>query len=287
MKIEAFFDTNTYTLTYVVFDENSKDAVIIDPVLDYEPGGSSYSYESMNKVLDFVKSKNLKIHTIMETHAHADHLSSSQELKKHLPDAKIAIGKEITEVQNVFKGFFNLDDSFKTDGSQFDILLEENKEHHAGSLTFTPIHTPGHTPACYSYLIEDAVFTGDALFMPDFGVARCDFPGGSADTLYHSVHEKLYHLPDETRVFTGHDYQPGGRELRYESTIGESKQTNIQLKENTKKEDFVELRTGRDKTLAAPRLLLPSVQVNANGGILPPVEDNGTSYLKIPIREKK
>lgn len=286
-NVKAFFDKVTSTLTYVVWDEQTKDAVIIDPVLDYDSASSTYNYESINQVVDFLKEKELTSHYIMETHAHADHLTGAQALKKKIPSAKIAIGEHITKVQEIFKKVFNLNEEFKVDGSQFDVLLSEGKKLKAGSIEIDILHTPGHTPACSSYHIDDMVFTGDALFMPDFGVARCDFPGGDANTLYDSVTQKLYSLPDETRVFTGHDYQPGGRELRYESTIGESKKENIHLKEETTKEDFVQFRTERDRTLGAPKLLLPSVEVNVDAGNLPKPEKNGIQYLKIPIKEKQ
>lgn len=284
--VKEFFDKATWTLTYVVFDPKTKDAVIIDPVWDYDPASSTLATNSSESVLKFVKESQLKVHNILETHAHADHVSGAQVLRRHLPDAKIGIGANIREVQGVFKKVFNLDPDFKTDGSQFDLLLEEEKPHFAGSLKIETIYTPGHTPACSSYVIGDAVFTGDALFMPDYGTGRCDFPAGSADQLYSSVHDKLYKLPDETRVFTGHDYQPDGRALEFESTIGEQKRLNVQLNEKTSRADFVEFRNKRDKGLAAPRLLLPSVQVNISAGHLPEAENNGSRYLKIPIREK-
>lgn len=283
-KLETFFDKNTYTLTYIVYNESTKDAIVIDPVLDYDPAASKIYDESVNKVSDFITKHNLNIHYILETHAHADHLTGAAELKKRIPSAKVGIGKNITKVQDLFSGVYNLKD-FNTNGIQFDLLLDEEDIVKAGTIKIKTIFTPGHTPACASYLIDDMVFTGDALFMPDFGTGRCDFPAGSAKDLYHSVHEKLYKLPDETRVLTGHDYQPGGRELKYESTIGESKKSNIQLKKETTEEEFVEFRTKRDATLAAPRLLLPSIQVNIDAGHLPEVEDNGTSYLKIPVRK--
>jgi glyoxylase-like metal-dependent hydrolase (beta-lactamase superfamily II) len=282
-QVEAFFDEDTFTLTYVVFDEKTRDAIIIDPVLDYDPAASKLSCDSVEKVLDFIQKNELRIHYILETHAHADHLTGAAELKKRLPDVKVGIGKNITKVQELFSGIYNLK-GFNTNGVQFDVLLDEDKPLKAGSIEVKTLFTPGHTPACSSYLIDDMLFTGDALFMPDFGTGRCDFPAGSAKDLYHSVHEKLYKLPDETRVFTGHDYQPGGRELRYEATIGESKKDNIQLKESTKEEEFVNFRTERDKTLSAPRLLLPSIQVNIDAGDLPSKEENGTRYLKIPLR---
>ncbi|WP_417336191.1 MBL fold metallo-hydrolase [Halobacteriovorax marinus] len=283
-SLKTFFDKDTYTLTYVVYDENSKDAIIIDPVLDYDPAASKISDESIRKVQDFVNSKSLNVHYILETHAHADHLTGAAELKKRIPSTKIGIGKNITKVQDLFSGVFNLKE-FNTNGIQFDVLLNEDETLNAGTIEVKTIFTPGHTPACSSYLIDDMVFTGDALFMPDYGTGRCDFPAGSARDLYHSVHEKLYKLPDTTRVLTGHDYQPNGRELRYESTIGESKESNIQLKETTTEAEFIEFRTKRDATLSAPRLLLPSIQVNIDAGHLPHEEDNGSRYLKIPVRE--
>lgn len=283
--VKEFFDKATWTLTYVVHDADTKDAVIIDPVWDYDPAASKMSTHSADAVLDYVKRNSLKVHYILETHAHADHVSGSQILKKHIPGAKVGIGAKITDVQKVFKNVFNLDQDFPTDGSQFDLLLEEEKTLKAGSLTIETIYTPGHTPACASYVIADNVFTGDALFMPDYGTGRCDFPAGSADALYTSVHEKLYKLPDHYKVFVGHDYLPNGRELRFESTIGEEKEHNVQLRAATNREQFVEFRNSRDQKLAAPRLLLPSVQVNIAAGNLPKAEDNGTRYLKVPLKE--
>ncbi len=227
--------------------------------------------------------RDLNVHYILETHAHADHLSGSQVLKAKLPHAKIGIGSKITEVQKVFKGFFNLDPEFKTDGSQFDFLLEEGKPVNAGTLKIETLFTPGHTPACASYVIGDTVFTGDALFMPDYGTGRCDFPAGSADELYTSI-QKLYKLPDATRVFVGHDYMPNGRPVACESTVGEEKRNNVQITVETSRTEFVAFRTGRDKTLAAPRLLLPSVQINIDAGRLPKVDGSGARFLKIPVR---
>lgn len=283
--VKAFFDSTTWTLTYVVHDPATRDAVVIDPVWDYDPAASKMSTGSVERVLEYVRAENLTVRAILETHAHADHVSGSQVLKRALPQAVVAIGANIQAVQKVFKDVFHLDPAFPTDGRQFDVLLEEGRPFFAGSLRVDVLFTPGHTPACASYLIDDAVFTGDALFMPDYGTGRCDFPAGSAEDLYDSV-QKLYRLPDETKVYTGHDYQPGGRDLRYVSTIGEERRANIQLREGTTKEEFVAFRNARDKTLAAPRLLLPSVQVNIDAGHLPAPEDNGTRYLKIPIREE-
>lgn len=283
--VKEFFDKATWTLTYVVYDAKTKDAVILDPVWDYDPAASKLTTTSSDEVLQFVKDNNLKVHYILETHAHADHVSGSQILKKHLPNAKVGIGAKITDVQKVFKKVFNLSEDFRTDGSQFDLLLEEGKTLQAGSLKIETLYTPGHTPACASYVIGEDVFTGDALFMPDYGTGRCDFPAGSSSDLYTSVYEKLYKLPDHFRVFVGHDYMPNGRPLAFESTIGEEKKKNIQLSAETTREQFVSFRDARDKSLAAPRLLLPSVQVNIDAGKLPQAEENGSRYLKIPIKE--
>jgi len=284
--VKEFFDRATWTLTYVVYDEKTKDAVIIDPVWDYDPASSRLSNESAEKVLEFVASRSLKVHYILETHAHADHVSGSQVLKERLPGAKVGIGKNIQKVQEVFKGVFNLGPDFKTDGSQFDVLLDEEKQLKAGSLEIKTLFTTGHTPACSSYVIGDAVFTGDALFMPDYGTGRCDFPAGSAEALYHSIHDKLYELPGEMRVFVGHDYMPEGRPMAFESSIAEERRSNVHLKAVTTQSEFVEMRQARDKTLAAPRLLLPSVQMNIDAGRLPKEEPNGGLYLKIPLRVK-
>jgi glyoxylase-like metal-dependent hydrolase (beta-lactamase superfamily II) len=282
MNVRHFYDPQTFTLTYVAYDETSRDAVLIDPVLDYEPGASKVSTTSIDAVLDFVRSEGLKVHFALETHAHADHLSSARVLRKRL-GAKTAIGHRITEVQRIFRDFFDLDD-LEADGSQFDRLLRDGETFAAGTLRIEVLATPGHTPACVSYRIGDAVFTGDALFVEDYGTGRTDFPGGSADDLYTSVHERLYALPDETRVFVGHDYLPGGRALRFETTIGASKRANIHLRSETSRESFVALRRSRDATLAAPRLLLPSVQVNIAGGRMPKKHANGRRYLAIPIQ---
>jgi glyoxylase-like metal-dependent hydrolase (beta-lactamase superfamily II) len=282
-QIKTFYDPRTFTLTYVVFDPETRDAVVIDPVMDYEPTGSKVWTESSDAVLDFLKAEGLKLHYILETHAHADHLSGSQHIKQHHPEAKIAIGERIQVVQETFKEIFDLPKDFEVDGSQFDALLREGEPVQAGSIKVDVIFTPGHTPACATFKIEDAIFTGDALFMPDMGTGRCDFPAGSSEDLYDSIAGKLYSLPDDTRVFVGHDYQPGGRELAYQSTIGENKERNVQLPASRSKEDFVRFRDARDATLEAPRLLFQSVQVNVDAGNLPKPSDNEMQYLKIPI----
>jgi glyoxylase-like metal-dependent hydrolase (beta-lactamase superfamily II) len=285
MKIQHFFDPDTFTLTYLVIDPKTKDAVIIDPVLDFDPASGQVTDKSIAVVIEYIKRESLNIKAILETHAHADHLSSSQLLKKLFPEAILGIGEKIKVVQEFFKGHFNID-YLKTNGSQFDYLFKDNEELVFGSLKMKAIPTPGHTPACMSYLFEDALFTGDALFMPDYGTGRCDFPAGSAKELYHSITKNLFSLPDQTRVFVGHDYSPNGREMKFETTIGESKESNIQLKSMTTESEFVQFREGRDKTLKAPRLLFPSIQVNADAGHLPPRESNELSYLKLPLKVK-
>ena len=283
LTIKEFFDKATWTLTYVVSDSKTSDAIIIDPVWDYDPATSKLSTTSADELLSYIKNHNLHVHYILETHAHADHISGAQVLKQKLPYAKVGIGARISEVQKIFKDFFNLDSSFNTNGNQFDVLLNEQENIKAGSIEIKTIFTPGHTPACSSFLIEDCAFVGDAIFMPDYGTGRCDFPAGSADDLYISVHKKLYALPDSTRVFVGHDYMPNKRGLQFESTIGEQKEKNIQLKAHTTRDEFVGFRTARDKTLDAPKLILPSVQINIAAGLLPEDENNGQKYLKIPI----
>lgn len=282
-QIKEFFDQNTWTITYVVWDEHTKDAIVIDPVMDYDAASSKTTEKSAKTVMDFLRAKELKLHYILETHAHADHLSGSQIIKRDFPEAQIAIGEKITEVQEIFKNVFLMPENFKSDGSQFDRLLKNNEEFYAGSLKIKTLFTPGHTPACASYYIEGNIFVGDALFMPDYGTGRCDFPGGSATKLYHSVHEIIYALPENTKVFTGHDYLPNGRSLKFMATVAEEKAENIQLKAHTSAEEFVRFRTERDRTLAAPKLLLPSVQINIDAGHLPKPSKNGKRYLRIPI----
>lgn len=283
MDIKTFYDERTYTLTFVVFDAASKDAVVIDPVLDYNPVGSKIWTESVDEVITFLQDNDLQLKMILETHAHADHLSGSQRLKETYPGAVLAIGAKIKVVQETFKTVFDLPEEFPTDGRQFDRLLEDNEEVEVGTIKFRTIYTPGHTPACATYQFGDAIFTGDALFMPDQGTGRCDFPAGSAEDLYDSIVNRLYTLPDSTRVFVGHDYQPGGRELAYESTIGASKAENVQLPANRSKDEFIKFRNERDATLEAPKLLFQSVQVNVDAGKLPEPHDNKMRYLKIPI----
>lgn len=288
MHIEAFYDAATNTLTYLVYDATTRDAVVIDPVLDYDPAASTVSHASLDKLSARIDELKLRVGMIAETHAHADHLSGSQELKRRHPEAVLAIGSRITVVQSIFKAVFDLPAEFPTDGRQFDRLLEHDELVEVGSLRFRVIHTPGHTPACACYLFDEgtpaaALFTGDVMFMPDGGTGRCDFPAGSAADLYDSITRRLYTLPDDTRVFVGHDYQPGGRALAYETTIGEQKRSNIQLPAARSREDFIAFRTKRDAGLSAPKLLFQSVQVNVDAGALPQPSNNELRYLKIPI----
>ncbi len=283
MEIKPFFDNRTFTMTYVVYDPKSNDALVIDPVLDYEPVGSKIWTESVDEVITFLKEKSLNLHFVLETHAHADHISGAQMLKEAFPGAKIAIGEKITVVQETFKSFFGLPDDFATDGRQFDRLLTDGETVTAGTLKFDVISTPGHTPACSTYKFDDVIFTGDSIFMPDMGTGRCDFPAGSAHDLYDSITNKIYTLADETRIFVGHDYQPGGRELAFETTVGEQKRSNIQLKAGTSEAEFTKFRSERDKGLNAPKLLFQSVQLNIDAGAMPAPEDNEKRYLKIPL----
>lgn len=283
LNIKAFYDKTTSTLSYVVFDEIRRDAVIIDPVLDFDPASGRLTRSSVDEVIAFVRGSKLQVGMILETHAHADHLSSSQVLKEAFPGAVLAIGGGIVDVQRRFAPMYNLPAAFRSDGSQFDRLLRSGETIEVGGLAFEVLPTPGHTEGCSSYRFGGAVFVGDALFMPDYGTGRCDFPGGSAARLYDSITRMIYTLPDETRLFTGHDYQPGGRALRYEATVDEQKRGNIQLAATTSREDFVAFRKARDATLAAPKLLHPSVQINIDAGRLPAAEANGKLYVKTPL----
>jgi glyoxylase-like metal-dependent hydrolase (beta-lactamase superfamily II) len=285
IKVEAFFEKKTWTCTYIVYDTESLDALIIDPVLDFDQPSGEISFKEIQKYKEFIEANKLKLLANIETHAHADHLSASHYLKSIYPDLKIAIGSGIKDVQETFVPFFNLE-NIAQDGSQFDLLLEDGKNYNFGSLETKIISTPGHTPACISIVIEENIFTGDALFMEDQGTGRCDFPKGSAEDLYHSIFTKLYELPDSMKVFVGHDYGPGGREIKWETTLKKQKEANIQLTAKTSKEEFVSFRTTRDAKLNAPKLLLPSIQFNINAGYLPEEKNTNTIFLKLPLTFK-
>ena len=280
--VTAFFDPATYTYSYVVRDPASQACVIIDSVLDYDPASGRTNTESAEKIVAFVREQQLTVEWLLETHVHADHLSAAPYLKQQL-GGQLAIGAQITTVQKVFGEIFNAQEQFATDGSQFDRLLNEGDTLAFGDMTVQVMHTPGHTPACLSYVIGDAVFVGDTLFMPDYGTARCDFPGGDARTLYASI-QRLFQLPDNTRMFMCHDYKaPGRDEYCNETTVAAERKNNIHVHEGVSVDDFVAMRTERDATLSMPTLILPSVQVNMRAGELPPAEDNGVRYLKIPL----
>lgn len=280
--VKAFFDEATFTITYVVKDPTSKDAAIVDSVLDFDYASGRTDTHSADEVIAYVKAQGLDIKWILETHVHADHLSAAPYIQKRI-GGKIGIGEKITVVQNTFGKVFNEGTEFQRDGSQFDRLFKEGDTFQIGALEGRVLHTPGHTPACLTYVIEDAAFVGDTLFMPDFGTARCDFPGGSAENLYKSI-QKILALPDETRVFVGHDYKAPGRDTyAWETTVGEQKALNVHVGAGKPIEDFVRMRTERDRTLAMPRLIIPSLQVNMRAGRMPPPEDDGRTYLKVPV----
>jgi glyoxylase-like metal-dependent hydrolase (beta-lactamase superfamily II) len=279
--VTCLFEEATFTCTYIVSCPETRKAAVIDSVLDFDPASGRTSTVHNEKVMRHVEDNKLDVDWVIETHVHADHLTGAQQLRDVF-GAKTAIGSHVTKVQQTFKTMFNLGDEFKADGSQFDHLIEDGEEWSIGEVQCQAVHTPGHTPACMTYLMGDALFTGDTIFMPDFGSARCDFPGGSATELYSSV-KKLLSFSPKTRMFVGHDYMPNGREVAWETTVEEEANGNLHINKDTSEEDFVLWRTGRDAELGAPRLLLPSLQVNLRGGEMPPPESNGVSYLKIPI----
>jgi glyoxylase-like metal-dependent hydrolase (beta-lactamase superfamily II) len=280
-EVMGFFDPGTWTVTYVVHQGVGSDCVIIDSVLDYDAKSGRTTTASADQVVAYVRQNQLRVQWILETHAHADHLTAAPYLRQLL-GGKIGIGRPITQVQKVFKGIFNLEESFCEDGSQFDALFDDGETFSVGELTFQVMAVPGHTPACMAYRVGDAVFVGDTLFMPDIGTARCDFPGGSATTLYASI-QKLLSLPGETRLFMCHDYPPDNRAVRFETTVAEQRQSNIHVHDGVSEDQFVKMRSERDAGLAMPTLLLPSIQVNIRAGEFPPAEANGTAYLKIPL----
>ena len=280
--VKTFFDEPTYTASHVVFDPAAKAAAIVDSVLDFDAASGRTSTKNADEIIAFVKSQGLTAQWILETHVHADHLSAAPYLKKHL-GGKIGIGSNITKIQKTFGEIFNAEPGFKRDGSQFDALFDDNASFKLGSIDARVLHTPGHTPACITYLIADAAFVGDTMFMPDYGTARCDFPGGDAATLYRSI-QKLFALPEETRLFMCHDYKaPGREEFAFETTVKDERDWNVHVGRGVSEADFVKMRTARDKTLTMPRLILPSVQINMRAGELPPADANGVRYLKLPL----
>jgi glyoxylase-like metal-dependent hydrolase (beta-lactamase superfamily II) len=280
-NIEAFFDPVTATLSYVVYDEPGGRAAVVDAVLDFDPKSGRTGTASADRLLDFLAAHKLTLEWILETHAHADHLSAARYVKRRA-GGRIAIGERIRQVQGAFKKIFNLEPGFRLDGSQFDHLFRDGESFRIGGLEGRVLFVPGHTPADVAYHVADAVFVGDTIFMPDVGTARCDFPGGDAHTLYRSA-RKLLALPADTRLFVCHDYPPAGRDPRWETTVREERLANIHVRDGVGEEQFVAMRTARDATLDMPVLLLPSVQVNVRAGEMPPAEANGVSYLKIPV----
>lgn len=280
-QVHGLFDPNTSTVTYVVHAGHGSQCAIIDSVLDYDPKSGRTRFDSAAKVIDYVRANDLRVQWILETHAHADHLSAAPYLRKHL-GGQIGIGSHITHVQKVFRDIFNLEPEFRMDGSQFDHLFADGEQFRIGDLEAEILYVPGHTPACVAYHVGDAVFVGDTLFMPDAGTARCDFPGGDAHALYAST-RRILSLPPETRLFMCHDYPPDDRAVDWESTVAEQCANNIHVHDGISEDEFVAMRTQRDATLDMPVLILPSVQVNIRAGELPPAEENGVSYLKIPL----
>lgn len=280
--VEAFFDPHTFTYSYVVSDPATGRCAIVDSVLDYDPAAGRTSFASADRLIAYVRAQGLTVEWLLETHVHADHLSAAPYLKREL-GGRLAIGDRITVVQGVFGKLFNAGSEFATDGSQFDHLFHDGDRFTIGTLEARALHTPGHTPACMTYVIGDAAFVGDTLFMPDYGTARCDFPGGDARVLYRSI-RTLFELPDDTRLFMCHDYKAPGREdFRYQTSVAEERAHNVHVHEGVSEDDFVAMRSARDATLGMPTLILPSVQVNMRAGELPPAEGNGTRYLKIPL----
>lgn len=284
-EVAPFFDKDTNTFSYVVKDPSSNSCAIVDSVLDFDYPSGSISYTGADRIIDYVKEHNLKVEWLIETHAHADHLSAAPYIQEKL-GGKLGIGEHIVTVQETFGKVFNAGTEFERDGSQFDHLFKDGETYKVGELECKAIHTPGHTPACMTHVMGDAAFVGDTLFMPDAGTARADFPGGDAGVLFDSI-QIILSLPAETRIFMCHDYCPNGRQLEYLTTVEEQRKNNIHVKEGTSKAAFVEMRQARDRTLGMPRLILPSLQVNMRAGHFPEPESNGTVYLKVPINAFK
>ncbi len=280
--VKTFFDPATFTYTHVMHDADSRKALIVDSVLDYDPKSGRTATASADEVIAYVGEQDLTVEWIVETHVHADHLSAAPYLKAKL-GGKTAIGSHIDAVQKTFKTIFNVEDEFRTDGSQFDRLFNDNDTFQVGGLTVTVMHTPGHTPACSTYVVDNEhAFVGDTIFMPDQGTARCDFPGGDATVLFNSV-KRILSLPDSTKLYMCHDYGPNGREYQYLTTVKEERERNIHVNEKVSVDEFVKMRSERDATLDMPTLILPSVQINMRAGEMPPAERNGTAYIKVPL----
>ena len=283
-KVKAFFDPQTNTISYVVRDPNGHAAAIIDSVLDFDHASGTTQTSSADKIIAYVKEQALDIQWLLESHVHADHLSAAPYIQDQL-GGRIGIGNNITLVQDTFGKVFNEGTEFQRDGSQFDQLFDHGDVFHIGQMRVDVLHTPGHTPACLTYVIEDAAFVGDTLFMPDFGTARCDFPGGSSQTLYESI-QKILALPDETKIFVGHDYKaPGRDEYSWETTVGEQRKKNVHIGGDVEAEAFVKLRDERDAKLAMPKLIVPSLQINMRAGNMPPPDEHGDVFLKLPINK--
>jgi len=280
-EIKAYFDAPTNTVSYLVTDPATKKCAVVDSVLNFDYPSGTISYAQADEIIGDITDQGLTLDWLIETHVHADHLSAAPYIQEKL-GGKIMISKEITVVQNIFGKVFNAGTEFERDGSQFDMLLADGDTYQVGSIDAKVLHTPGHTPACMAHVIGDAVFVGDTLFMPDGGSARADFPGGDARVLYQSI-QKIFTLPDDTRMFICHDYMPGGRDVKWETTVGEQKRDNIHVGKGNSEDDFVAMREARDATLGMPTLIMPSIQVNMRAGHMPQAEDNGSTYLKVPV----
>ena len=285
LHIKGFFDDQTSTISYVVHDNIEKKCAVIDSVLDFDYSSGDIDYINADKIISYVDQNKLNVEWLIETHVHADHLSASPYIQKKL-GGKIGISEKISDVQNIFGKTFNAGTEFQRDGSQFDKLFKDNDEYKIGNINCKVINTPGHTPACTAHVIGNSIFVGDTLFMPDLGSARADFPGGDARQLYRSI-QKILSYPDETRIFVCHDYPPSSREVKWSTTVGEQKENNVHVKTSILEDEFVKIREARDKTLNMPKLIIPSIQVNMRAGNLPPPEDNGSVYIKVPINSIK
>lgn len=284
-KIKGFFDEETSTISYVVYDMTSKKCAVIDSVLDFDFSSGTIDYHNAEKIISFIEKMKLDLEWLIETHVHADHLSASPYIQKKL-GGKIGISEKISDIQNIFGKTFNAGTEFQRDGSQFDRLFKDNDEYKIGSIKCKVINTPGHTPACTAHVIGNSIFVGDTLFMPDLGSARADFPGGDARELYRSI-QKILNYPDDTLIFVCHDYPPTSRKVEWVTTVGEQKKKNIHVKTSIGEDEFVKVREARDKTLNMPKLIIPSIQVNMRAGNLPPAEDSGDVFIKVPINSMK